>query len=129
VTGAAGLLLIADAGGDETARPSRPVAGLDAGAACRRGGIEGLAADRTTGGGTARRGARNVGGIERLAGERIAGLAGFDAGAARHRGGASIAPEAVASGGMIDAPRLALRPLVRRIGIDEWACGWQVYPE
>jgi hypothetical protein len=34
---------------------------------------------------------------------------------------------AFASGGMIDAPpRLAPRPMVRRIGIDEGACGWQV---
>jgi len=32
-----------------TSRASRPIAGLDAGAACHRGGIEGLAAERATG--------------------------------------------------------------------------------
>jgi hypothetical protein len=38
-----------------TSRASRPIAGLDAGAACHRGGIEGLAAERSTGIGPAQR--------------------------------------------------------------------------
>jgi hypothetical protein len=92
------------------------LAGLDPGCARPRGGIEGLAADRATGIGPA--GAARH--IEGLAADRTTGdgpgasrasrpIAGLDAGAARHR--------------------LAPRPVVRRIGIDEGACGWQVYPQ
>jgi hypothetical protein len=96
------------------------------------------AQNRSRRGGTAGRGARHVAAIERLAVERLAGLAGLDAGAARHRvriedlaadratGPRSwpavrhvadptarwwplIAAEAVASGGMIDAPPASRR--------------------
>jgi len=55
--------------------------------------------------------------------ERLAGVAGLNAGAARHRGGIKgLTAERPAGIG-----RLAPQPVVRRIGIDEGACGWQVY--
>jgi len=85
-------------------RTSRPIAGLDTGAARHRAGIEGLAAERATGIGPAAAarcveglaadratgigpGAAARHGIERFAVERLAGLAGLDAGAARHHAG------------------------------------------
>jgi hypothetical protein len=81
------------------------LAGLDPGAARHRAGIEGLAAERTTGIGP---------GAAHGASRASRPIAGLDAGAARHRAGIE---------------RLAPRPVVRRIGIDEGACGWQVYPQ
>jgi hypothetical protein len=69
------------------------------------------------------RGARHVAGIGRRGGA-LAGLAQLDLGAARHRGGI----EGLAGQSPARHPaRLAPRPVVRRIGINEGTCGRQVY--
>jgi hypothetical protein len=81
------------------------------GTARHHAGIEGLAADRATGNGPGAAAARHVEG-------RVGGIEGV----------AAIAAEAVASGGRLMPASLAPRPVVRRIGIDEGACGWQDYP-
>jgi len=105
------------------------LAGLDAGAARRRGGIKGVAADRTTGigGGAA---ARHL--------EGLTAIAGLDARAARHHASVEglAADRAIGidpcerhgvSRGVAGIERLPPWPVVRRIGIDEGACRWQVY--
>jgi hypothetical protein len=73
-------------------------AGLDLGAARDRGGIEGLAADRTTGIGPGAA-ARHVEGRDTSPAWKRLTL----------RGGPLIAAEAVASGGMLDAPPASRR--------------------